>query len=336
LIGLFQSTLIWNSLRYLNFALYIKQENNKPIAYNDFINYLGYYFYFPTMCHGPLIMYEDFQQVYKNQYTKNFLQRLSKLFTSVISCIGFLYLAIFLLHYLHYGLLFQLEEIHVNYPAFHGFYWWAGFLFMLKYLIAYGMATSASKAEGISVPNTPRCIGRITLYSEMWKTFDQSMYWFKKRYIFKVFLGNSNSKVKQTLASFLCFLFVIIWHGGRTEIVIWTTINYTEVVLEKIGSNLLKANCLLKLYKVYLYPNNIRRITALLSVPLFCVSSISQYFFFGSYESVQLLIMRIKQESYFVNGSILLVVYCGCQVSMEIKRRGLVQQMKIEQEKCKS
>lgn len=115
------------------------------------------------------------------------------------------------------------------------------------------------------------------------------------RYIFKAFVRNSNSKVKQAIASLLCFFFVIIWHGGRTEIIIWTTINYIEVVLEKAGSNLLRANCFLSFYNVYLHPSIIRRITALLSVPLFCVSSISQYYFFGTYESVQLLIMRIKQ-----------------------------------------
>lgn len=183
LLPLFQSTLLWNSLRYLAFALHMKQENHRQLTYNDFINFLGYYFYFPTMCHGPLILYEDFQQVYEKQYTANFLQRLSQLLTSIIECIGFVYLAIFLLHYLHYGLLYQLEEIRLSYPAFHGFYWWAGFLFMSKHLVVYGMATSAAKAEGISVPNTPRCIGRITLYSEMWKTFDQSMYWFKRKLV---------------------------------------------------------------------------------------------------------------------------------------------------------
>lgn len=56
-----------------------------------------------------------------------------------------------------------------------------GQLFQLKYVVSYGLSTSVMKFEQINAPNTPICIGRVHLYSNMWKYFDCGLYDFLLR-----------------------------------------------------------------------------------------------------------------------------------------------------------
>lgn len=51
----------------------------------------------------------------------------------------------------------------------------------MKYVVSYGISTTLAKFENISAPDTPKCIGRIHLYSDMWRYFDNGLYVYLKR-----------------------------------------------------------------------------------------------------------------------------------------------------------
>lgn len=51
-----------------------------------------------------------------------------------------------------------------------------GQLFCNKYIIMYGLSIALARFDRIDAPDGPRCIGRIHLYSHMWRYFDQGLY----------------------------------------------------------------------------------------------------------------------------------------------------------------
>ena len=59
-----------------------------------------------------------------------------------------------------------------------------GQFFMMKYVFFYGVPRPFMKADGIVPPNHPKCIGRIHLYSDMWRYFDVGLHKFMHRYLF--------------------------------------------------------------------------------------------------------------------------------------------------------
>ena len=58
-----------------------------------------------------------------------------------------------------------------------------GQFFFLKYIVVYGLALTWTKAEGYNVPQSPRCVACICLYSDMWRLFDEGLYLFIHRLV---------------------------------------------------------------------------------------------------------------------------------------------------------
>ena len=56
-----------------------------------------------------------------------------------------------------------------------------GQFFMMKYVFFYGITRPFMKADGIDPPDHPKCIGRIHLYSDMWRYFDAGLHKFMHR-----------------------------------------------------------------------------------------------------------------------------------------------------------
>lgn len=69
----------------------------------------------------------------------------------------------------------------MNLWALYGQGYCMGQFFHIKYVVLYGISTTIAQFEGIIVPKTPKCIGRIHLYSDMWKYFDRGLYLFLLR-----------------------------------------------------------------------------------------------------------------------------------------------------------
>lgn len=58
-----------------------------------------------------------------------------------------------------------------------------GQFFSNKYVVVYGFSSAIAGAENIADLQTPKCIGRIHLYSDMWKYFDRGLHKFLVRQV---------------------------------------------------------------------------------------------------------------------------------------------------------
>ena len=56
-----------------------------------------------------------------------------------------------------------------------------GQFFHMKYTVFYGMPGVFMTEDGIDAPTPPKCIGRIHLYSDMWRYFDNGLYKFLRK-----------------------------------------------------------------------------------------------------------------------------------------------------------
>ncbi|XP_050294756.1 protein-cysteine N-palmitoyltransferase Rasp isoform X2 [Anthonomus grandis grandis] len=166
--------LCWMNLKCTAFAL---ERNNK---YNQLVlNYVEYCFYLPTLFTGPFITYEDFIKRKSEKLTV----RLIQLTFNLGRCCFWWIFTEFCLHFVYVNATsFQLELIkQFDYLTLCGYGYAMGQFFHLKYVIMYGLSTSLSSFQMIQVPTLPRCIGRVHLYSDMWKYFDPGLYVFLKK-----------------------------------------------------------------------------------------------------------------------------------------------------------
>lgn len=60
--------------------------------------------------------------------------------------------------------------------SMYGFAYAMGQFFCNKYIISYGLGIAMTEFDRINAPRMPMCIGRIHLYSLMWKYFDQGLH----------------------------------------------------------------------------------------------------------------------------------------------------------------
>lgn len=85
------------------------------------------------------------------------------------------------LHYIYMNNLLMNLKLIESFNGFqlYGLGYLMGLFFYIKYICFYGIGTTfARNMDGIETPKMPKCIGRIHLYSDMWKNFDQGLYEF--------------------------------------------------------------------------------------------------------------------------------------------------------------
>lgn len=58
----------------------------------------------------------------------------------------------------------------------YGFAFAMGQYFCFLYMATYGLGIALARFDRIDAPNGPKCVGRIHLYSHMWRYFDQGFY----------------------------------------------------------------------------------------------------------------------------------------------------------------
>ncbi|KAA0187535.1 hypothetical protein FBUS_06105 [Fasciolopsis buskii] len=91
----------------------------------------------------------------------------------------------------------------------------------------------------------PSCVLRITLFSEMWRTFDRGLYNFMLVHIYLPLRKSPTrspdncvpspltSAARSILASSAPFLFVLVFHNVTKANVIWIAVNATQFYIER-------------------------------------------------------------------------------------------------------
>ncbi|CAH1099523.1 unnamed protein product [Psylliodes chrysocephalus] len=296
-------SLFWMNLKCTSFCLENTENTNA-------LDFLSYCFYPPTVFSGPFILYKDFETCY-NSNIEFSLWRCKKLARNLIKSLfwfSFLYIC---LHFVYLNASAYHPQLIENLDSWslYGFGYAMGQFFHLKYVIQYGISTSIASFERINVPNLPRCIGRIHLYSDMWKYFDPGLYNFL---IKNIYLPMTKFTQNKPIRSFFCFSFVYVWHGLETHIFIWTILNYFGLMCESVlwsKTDKIKKNGQEQNWK--------RRKDCFISAFLLAMSAISNFYFFAGYNVGNVFFRRLFADMF---GNIVLIaaLYCCCQVSTEI------------------
>lgn len=171
----------------------------------------------------------------------------------------------------------------------YGFGYTMGQFFHVKYVVFYGLSTTWAALEGIPVPNTPKCIGRIHLYSDMWKYFDVGLHRFLVKYLY-IPTNGAKTTFSKVLASAVCFCFIFGWHGLHGNILIWSVLNLIGVLTEYIASDVYN-RYLKKTFDEHFSTQWQRRIFCGVASPLLALSAISNFYYFSN-EAVGHVFMR--------------------------------------------
>merc|ERR1719239_2075871 len=108
--------------------------------------------------------------------------------------------------------------------------------FILMNIARY--ACFLAKLDDIDAPPDPIWIGRVSLYSEMWRHFDAGLHKFMHNYIYTPLAQYAVTFKGKMASSFVCFTFVYFWHGTADFVLIWSILNCIGIVLEGLGREL--------------------------------------------------------------------------------------------------
>ncbi|KAF5275212.1 hypothetical protein FQR65_LT04245 [Abscondita terminalis] len=276
---------------------------------------LSYCMYLPTLYLGPFIKFEHIKSSYTVQ-SKDVGKRSFQLFIQFLRFGFWLLFVEFCLHYFYISAMFyNLDMVHsLNSVALYGYGYCMGQFFHLKYVVFYGLSTSIAAFENIKSPSTPKCIGRIHLYSDMWKYFDVGLYNFLVNYIYFPTVGNFGT-FRKLLSSMLCFCYVYIWHGSENYILIWSFYNYLGIIIEQ----LIKALSTSK-YAKKMQDHWRQRLLCAIYSPLLAASAISNFYFFAGTDIGNVFVKRLFQSNARSNLMLLFSLYCCCHVSTHVKK----------------
>ncbi|XP_022181693.1 protein-cysteine N-palmitoyltransferase Rasp [Myzus persicae] len=315
-------TIYWHQLRCISFSL-SSLDKAKSKTLPNCLHFLAYSFYLPCFFFGPIIIYKKINDENTNTTITPLSQRLSKLIINLIRYFFWMFFAEFMLHYVYINMFLQNIKVfkHFGISALSGFGFGMGQFFFIKYTFIYGtVITVARFDEFIEPPKPPKCISRIYLYSDMWRSFDRGLYNFLKEYIYRP-SGYHSENVRlgtKLTRSFMCFAFIFIWHGLSWEVFLWTFFNFIGITLETVARVVGKTSCYFHYVKCNLSHPNERRFLALITSPLTMLSAISNFFFFGGidaglsfFEAIFLL------NTWIENIIIIIIFYSMCQISIE-------------------
>lgn len=318
-------TMFWVNSRCVSFCLdHIWKE--VPVEAGEsrfwkFVKMVAFCFYIPNGIGGPLINYKDYYEgIYgtPKAWTISRIKELALLFVRYM----FWYACVELwLHFLYVSALRHETKLLslMDLWTLAGIGYSIGQFFMMKYVFFYGITRPFMKADGIDPPDHPKCIGRIHLYSDMWRYFDAGLHKFMHRYIYMPVMGKKSGVLNQLFAATVCFSFIYVWHGIMPNVLKWSVLNYIGIVTETAGRTLWKNEMYQKMEKSLLGPRGRRRLHAVAAAPLYLLSIISNMYFLIGLEAGDIFLKRGFNSWPWGTPLTLFFMYCGSQVSIEMK-----------------
>ncbi|XP_047349110.1 protein-cysteine N-palmitoyltransferase HHAT isoform X1 [Vespa velutina] len=302
----------------------IQYDRDYTYFFNDYLQTLAYCLYLPTLFLGPLILYHEFFNSLNKSPSRWSFMKMQTIIINLIRYTFWLYFTEFSLHFIYVNVLQYHPQIvqNLNSWALYGLGYCMGQFFLNKYVIVYGTNKTLCEADDIKAPLPPKCIGRIHLYSDMWKYFDRGLYKFLIRYIY-IPVVKSKNYYRKLFGSFLCFTFVFLWHGMQTNIFTWALLNFIGLNIENLSRIIGNTKRYNQFQTKYLSSWNRRRFNCALSSILLAMSAISNFFFFAGQEIGNIYINRILKDSWSTILLLLFFLYCCCHVSIDMKLRGM-------------
>ncbi|KAL5277278.1 HHAT family protein [Megaselia abdita] len=268
----------WSVLKCLSFSLDTTSKRK------DWLNFLGYTLYFPTIIFGPFFLYKRYSddKMYNSlkERTTNLIKELVKLFLIM----GAVHMSLSFLYINYMQIDFDAVLLLRNQFGLYGFGYFMGQYFHLHYYITYGTGLAFGKFDDIKTPPKPQCVGRIYFYSDMWKFFDPGLYEFLFIHIYASSCGKNSPPYKKILAVLATFAFVYVWHGLVFYIFLWAVFNMLCLSLEKALKAVLASEWYQRTVVRNLSPSNQMRLFCILGTQIFMPSAIANFYFFGGEE----------------------------------------------------
>jgi len=323
--------LAWINARCVSFSLdRIWGNVEKESLLQGLLMLVAFCFYLPLGIMGPLVTSKTFKQSFSSPSSPVDKSRLKDIITQVLRYTIWFCVTDISLYFLFqqaFTLKPQLVK-SLNLWTLCGMGYFMGQFFQLKYVVMYGWSSFLARQDNVSAPPHPKCIGRIHLYSDMWRHFDNGLYIFMQQYIYLPVLGGASSLFARLASSAVCFSFVYVWHGTMDFVLIWSCLNFIGITCEGLA-RAIGRNTTYQTWENYLLtPLGIRRFHALLASPLLMMSSLSNFYFFSGLEVGHIFVRRILLESWPVGcPTILFFLYCCSQTSIEVKNYEIKRQI---------
>ncbi|XP_012272296.1 protein-cysteine N-palmitoyltransferase Rasp isoform X2 [Orussus abietinus] len=316
--------ICWIQLRSISYSIdsIVNYKHKNLLGFlKELSQNAAYCLYLPTLFLGPVLLYSEFLQGINKKFESWTFTRLSRLLFNLLRYGFWLYFTEFAMHFIYCNALQYHPQIVENLDAwaFYGYGYCMGQYFLNKYVVVYGICGEISRTDGIDAPATPKCIGRIHLYSDMWKHFDRGLYNFLIKYIYIPIVTELTIPCKKLVASFLCFGFVFLWHGMKMFIFIWACLNFIGLAIEDTAKSIGKSLKYIEFERKCLNWKNTRRFHCAIASPLLAMSAISNFYFFAGEEIGNIFVYRAIHDPWNVKVLVLFILHCCCHVSTDIK-----------------
>lgn len=276
----------WCLLKNISFNLErVDHDKNDPKF--NFVNCLGYVFYFPSFLCGPHVIYSRYGDMLdRKDEIKPLSERYQSLILNLVRYFFWFLLTELAMHFFYMNsIVMSLDLKLLNSLTFFGVGYCLGQFFNNKYIIHYGVPITFGQFDNIEMPKTPRCICRVHKYSDMWKWFDHGLYEFLFKYIYTSMCHRRSSLSLKIFAGFVTFLFIYIWHGFFDYILVWSILNCVCIVLEKFVYHVIESDQFkLRALKIIKTDNNLHRLHAIIGSHVLIPAILSNFFFFGGIE----------------------------------------------------
>ena len=211
----------WINLRAMSCCLdLIWQEVPSSGNWSDFVKMLAHSFYMPVLVLGPVIRFKEFNDGLEAKSAPWNMSRVTT-FTALLLRFSFWWLVAQLWRLLYMTAIRYDVDVADSMWTVCGTAYIIGQNFNLRYVVFYGLPRAFYFADGIEDIPTPRCICRISHYSNMWKHFDVGLYRVIQKYFyFPLMTFRLPGTLVKLFASFLTFCFVYIWHGQHQYVLV--------------------------------------------------------------------------------------------------------------------
>ena len=332
-------TWYWVNSRCVSFCLDRIWKEVKPSEkgkHHDLIEMFAYCFYLPTNISGPIMIHKDFHDGFNRDYQAWNIKRFGYFVLQILRYASWFVIGHLILHFFYQSSI----RYHMDILRSLGLWTLAGVglsvggFFNLKYVIFYGFPRPFVVEDGITAaPQHPKCIYRITRYSEMWRHFDNGLYLFLRKYIYQPIVGEQGGIARKIVGATITFTFIYVWHGISNHVMLWSIFNYLAVMTEMFAGSLGKYPQYVNLENRLLTPRGQRRFHALLGAPLFVGSVLANFYFFMGSEVGHYFVYRAFNSWPIGTPLVMLFAYTGVQFSIEVKNWEL--RNEINREKVK-
>uniref|UniRef100_A0A8R1DMK1 Protein-cysteine N-palmitoyltransferase Rasp n=1 Tax=Caenorhabditis japonica TaxID=281687 RepID=A0A8R1DMK1_CAEJA len=239
---------LYGSIKILNYCLHLC-NNTDSLKLKHALLYFAYLPYSMTL----IVTFEDFLLQFQRWDESQKFQKsidwhnAKRVFLFGARLLFWFFFFELLLHFIHVNALFNSPSSIVNSLNVYevcAVAYVTGQLFHLKYVVIFGVPAFFAYLDGLTPPPPPICISRVSLYSRMWRYFDNGLYQFLKHQVYipvmKKRLPLFLSILRNIGALFAVFGVVLAWHGTRRHYICWVALSATELLVERIGYQLWK------------------------------------------------------------------------------------------------